>query len=201
HLHEVFPRSPPVGSAALHRNRSASRAPLPTTPVHHDPDVFLARKGPSKSLLEIGMGLLDDDVHRPVPGICTDAHEDGGKRFHHVRPESPSCASTRHGPPALSRVLDKCSASRTGFSALKARITMALLRRRFSLIGSSGRPNAWYSKPRAFMRAGSSRLRASSTSGRAMTSWIRSQSSRRNSSHSVVIRSASASFATSYGSR
>src|SRR5262245_29803265 len=67
HLDEVFPRSPSVGSAALDRNRPASRAPLTAAPVHHDLDVFLSRKGSSKGLLEIGMGFLDDDVHRPVP--------------------------------------------------------------------------------------------------------------------------------------
>ena len=61
----------------------------------------------------------------------------------------------------------------------------------------SGRPTEWYSKPRAFMCVGESRLRPSRTRGRAIVSRMRCQSRTRNSSHSVRRRRASALIAVS----
>src|SRR5881397_2602543 len=106
HLDEVLPRSPPIGLAALERDRFAGRAPLAMAPVHHDPDVLLSLKGRSNRPLEIGMRLRDDDVHRPEamsgPGVCAkDAHEDSGEGFDHsvvLSSNTPSLLSRRGWP-------------------------------------------------------------------------------------------------------
>src|SRR5207245_1020801 len=128
HLDEVLPRSSSVGLAALERYGSASRAPLAIAPVHNDLDVFLSLKGPSQGLLEVGMGLVDDDVHRPVAlaglGVSAkDAHEDSGKEFHQLCPES-----TRRDPSWLS-----------GEAAVSFPVTRHLCAScRYGLPGSSG---------------------------------------------------------------